>query len=92
MRTDLEHSRECQHQATASTHQEDGGNVEQKRYQGIGNKDRPAYIPSGDLVEWFEPLCKRKDNEIDGSADWCIIMQRNKGVHLESMKKNLNHD
>ena len=79
----LEHASEGQYKAAADTNQEDGGNVEEERDRGIGNKNQNT--DPLELVKRSKAFCEGQEEKIDKGADWSVVVQRHKWVHLEVM-------
>jgi hypothetical protein len=81
--TYLENTSERQNEARARAHKEDGGDVEAKCDGSIGKEDKRA--DACQLIEGRESFRKGEDGEVDESADGRVIVERNKGIHLETV-------
>ena len=45
-----------------------------------------------DLVERFKTFSEGKDGKVNHRTDWRIVVQRDKGVHLQTMQEDLDHN
>lgn len=86
----LENTSKGQHQATSNAYKENCRNVEQEGEEGIGQQNGRA--DACKFVEWSKAFGKWKDCQVDDSAYGCIVMERDKRVHLEAVEKHLDHD
>jgi len=81
--TYLEDTSERQNEARTRAHEEDGGNVEAKCDGSIGKEDKGA--DACQLIEGRESFRKWKDGEVDEGADGRVVVERDKGIHLEAV-------
>jgi hypothetical protein len=79
----LKYARERQNEAGASTHEEDGSDVEAKGKGGIGKEYKGTNACK--LEEWCEALCEGENGEVDDGADRRVVVERDKRVHLEAV-------
>jgi hypothetical protein len=79
----LKYARERQNKARASTHEEDGGNVEAKGKGSIGKEYKGANTCKRE--EWCKALCEGENGEVDDGADRRVVVERDKRVHLETV-------
>jgi len=79
----LKYARERQNEAGANTYEEDGGDVEAKGKGGIGKEYKGANACKRE--DGCEALCEGKNGEVDEGADWRVVVERDKRVHLETV-------
>ena len=85
----LEHASQRQNEARANTDKEHGSYVEAKGNGSIGKENEGA--DASELEERRKALCEWEDGEVDERAYGRIIMQRDEGVHLETVEQDLDH-
>jgi hypothetical protein len=81
--TYLEDASERQNEARTCAHEEDGGDVEAKCNGSIGKEDKGT--DACQLIEWRESFRKGKDGEVDEGTDGRVVVERDKGIHLETV-------
>ncbi len=63
-----------------------------KRWEYMRHTEGRDNIPnSHDFVEWCQTLRQRQDGKVDERAHRRVVMERDKRVHLETVKQDLNH-
>lgn len=88
--TDLENASQCQNQPASGSHQEYGSNVKQESDTSVGNENHGSN--TGQLIEGGKPFGERENKGVDDCANRCIVMKRNKRVHFETVKEELDHN
>jgi hypothetical protein len=87
--TYLEDTSEGQNEAGACAYEEDGGDIEAKCNGSIGKEDKGA--DACKLEEGLEAFRKGQDGEIDEGADGRVVVERDEGIHLETVQEDLDH-
>lgn len=84
--THLEDAGEGEDESRGGSDEEDGGDVEREGDGRVGGEDEGP--DSRDGVEGLESLGEGENARVNNGADGRVIVERNQGIHLESVKED----